>query len=131
VATIPLSHHDLLRSQVAILATIGADARPQLSAVWFLADEDGVGLSLNTARRKVKNLLANPVCTLFILDLTNPARYLEIRGDAEIQPDEVYTFADRVGAKYGADLRTMDAPGELRVRVRIKPARINAVDMSR
>lgn len=30
-----------------------------------------------------------------ILDLAVPYRYLEIRGDAEISPDEDYAFADR------------------------------------
>ena len=76
------------------------------------------------------NLLRNPACTLFILDLGMPARYLEIRGDAEITPDGDYAFADQVGAKYGgADLRTRDQPGESRVKVVLRPARVNAIDM--
>ena len=58
-----------------------------------------------------------------------PYRRLEIRGDAEIRPDESYSFADRVGAKYRTDLRERDKPGETRVAVTIKPSRINAVDM--
>jgi hypothetical protein len=57
---IPASHRDLLDGQVATLGTIGPDGRPQLSAVWFLADGDTVRLSLNTARQKTKNLQANP-----------------------------------------------------------------------
>jgi len=60
VNTIPESHRDLLESDVAVLATIGSDSRPQLSAVWFLADDDGIRLSLNTSRQKVRNLRANP-----------------------------------------------------------------------
>ena len=127
---IPESHRDLLDSPVATLATIGPDGRPQLSEIWFLADSDTVALSLNTSRQKVKNLQRNPACTLFILDLAMPARYLEIRGDAEITPDDDYAFADRVGAKYGgADLRTRDKPGESRVVVTIRQARVNAIDM--
>ena len=130
MAGIPDSHRDLLDVPVATLATVGPDGRPQLSEIWFLAEGDTVALSLNTSRQKVKNLLRNPACTLFILDLGIPARYLEIRGDAEITPDDDYTFADQVGAKYGgADLRTRDKPGESRVKVVIKPARINAIDM--
>jgi PPOX class probable F420-dependent enzyme len=127
---IPDSHRDLLESPVATLATIGPDGRPQLSEIWFLADGDTVALSLNTSRQKVRNLQRNPACTLFILDLAIPARYLEIRGDAEITPDDDYAFADQVGAKYGgADLRTRDNPGESRVAVTIRPARVNAIDM--
>ncbi|HEY7626109.1 MAG TPA: PPOX class F420-dependent oxidoreductase, partial [Ilumatobacteraceae bacterium] len=109
MATVPDSHRDLLDAPVATLATIGADGRPQLSAVWFLADDDGVRISLNTARQKTKNLAKRSPATLFILDTANPARYLEIRGDATLEPDDDYAFADQVGAKYGGiDLRTID-----------------------
>lgn len=126
---VPASHQDLLASPVATLATVGPDGRPQLSAVWFLAEDDNVKISLNTARQKTRNLLANPAATLFLLDLANPYRYLELRGDAEVAPDDDYGFADRVGAKYGADLRAHDRPGESRVVVTLRPVRVNAVDM--
>ncbi|HWD25002.1 MAG TPA: PPOX class F420-dependent oxidoreductase [Acidimicrobiales bacterium] len=125
----PESHRDLLQSAVATLATIGPDSRPQLSAVWFLAEDDSVAISLNTSRQKVKNLIERPQCCLFILDLGAPQRYLEIRGDAEITPDEEYAFAERVGQKYGANLREYDGPGARRVIVHIRPSRVNAIDM--
>jgi PPOX class probable F420-dependent enzyme len=124
--TIPESHRDLLAGDFATLATVGPDGRPQLTEVWFLAEGDTVRVSLNTTRQKMKNLLANPAVSLFLLDLTNPYHYLEIRGDAEIEPDDDYAFADQVGAKYGSDLRNMDNPGEKRVAVTIRPARIHA-----
>jgi PPOX class probable F420-dependent enzyme len=126
---IPSSHRDLLDGQFATLGTVGPDGRPQLSEIWFLADGDTVAISLNSTRQKTRNLRANPAACLFLLDLATPSRYLEIRGDAEITPDEDYKFADRVGAKYQADLRVHDQPGETRVKVTIRPARINAVDM--
>jgi PPOX class probable F420-dependent enzyme len=121
--TIPDSHRDLLSAQVAVLGTIGSSGRPQLSGVWFLAEDDTVKLSLNTARQKLKNLQANPKCSLLIFG-EPPYRYVELRGDAEIAPDDDYSFADKVGAKYGADLRTMDKPGETRVVVTIHPKRV-------
>jgi PPOX class probable F420-dependent enzyme len=129
VSGIPESHRDLLDAQVATLATIAPDGRPQVTAVWFLGDEGELRMSLNTVRKKVKNMQRNPACTLFILDLANPYRYLEVRGDAEISPDDDYTFADRLGAKYGADLRRIDKPGEVRVIVTMRPTKINAVNM--
>ena len=70
---IPASHRDLLDGQVATLATVGPDGRPQVSEVWFLAEGDAEGdtvaISLNTSRQKTKNLRANPAATVFLLDL--------------------------------------------------------------
>jgi len=129
MSIIPDTHRDLLSAQVATLATIGTDGRPQLSEVWFLAEGDTVSISLNSTRQKTKNLSRNPACNLFILDLANPYRYLELRGDAEITPDADYAFATKVGAKYGADVRAHDHPGESRVVVTVRPTRVNAVNM--
>jgi PPOX class probable F420-dependent enzyme len=129
VPSIPDSHADLLEGEFATLATISVDGRPQLSEVWFLAEDGTVRISLNTARQKLKNLSENSACCLFLLDLANPYRYLEIRGDAEVAPDQDYVFADRVGAKYQADLRDHDGPEDKRVVVSIRPTRINAVNM--
>jgi PPOX class probable F420-dependent enzyme len=128
---IPASHRDLLDGQFATLATVGKDGRPQLSEVWFLAEDDTIGLSLNTSRQKAKNLAANPAVNLFLLDLASAYKYLEIRGDAEVTSDDDYEYADKVGAKYSADLRSRDLPGEKRVKVLIRPTRINAIDMRR
>ena len=134
MSTVPESHRSLLDLPITTLATVGPDGRPQLSAVWLLVDEvDGdqvFKVSLNTSRQKTKNLLANPVIALFFVDVADPARYLEVRGDAQVDADDDYEFADRVGAKYGgADLRQMDRPGESRVVVTVRPSRVNAVDM--
>jgi len=126
---IPENYRDLLSADVATLGTIGPDGRPQLSEVWFLAEGDTVSISLNSSRQKMKNLLANPAVSLLILDLGMPYRYLELRGDAEVSPDPDYVFADKVGAKYGADPRVHDQPGHTRYVVTIRPARVNAVNM--
>ena len=126
---IPASHCDLLDGDFATLATVGPDGRPQVSEVWFLAEGDSVALSLNSSRQKTRNLQANPAVSLLLLDLTVPYRYLEIRGDAEITPDDDYSFAEKAGSKYGSDLRERDQPGQTRVKVVIRPTRINAVDM--
>lgn len=126
---VPSSHLDLLDAATGVLATIGPDGRPQLSAVWFLRDGDLPKFSLHTSRQKVKNLRANRAITLFIHDPAAPTRYLEIRGDAVIEEDPDYSFADRVGAKYGADLRAFDGGHADRVIVSITPTRVNAVDM--
>ena len=90
---IPASHHDLVDAQVATLGTIDPAGRPHLSEVWFLHDDGTFRISLHEGRQKTKNLRRNPAVSLFILDLENPMRYLEIRGDAELVVDESYAFA--------------------------------------
>ncbi len=125
---VPETHQDLLQSPFATLATIGPDGRPQLTEVWFLYDNGSVALSLNTDRQKTKNLQARPQCSLLILDLAVPQRYLELRGDAEVTPDDG-SFVAKVGKRYGFDLVAYDGPSSERVVVRIVPRRINAVDM--
>lgn len=126
----PDSHRDLLDAQVASLATIGGDDYPQVTEVWFLHEKGELRISLNDSRLKTRNLAKRPRCSLLILDLSNPYRYLEVRGNARIEPDDDYAFADRVGAKYGTDLRVHDAPGQSRVVVTIEPVNVYAVDMS-
>jgi PPOX class probable F420-dependent enzyme len=131
MATFPDSHRDLLDTQVGTLATIDDDGYPQLSEVWFLLDDGELKTSLNTTRHKTKNLSKRPECSLLIVDLRNPYRYLEVRGRAHLEPDDDYAFARKVGAKYGgADLKEHDQSGESRVVVTIEPVKIHAVDMS-
>jgi PPOX class probable F420-dependent enzyme len=126
----PESHADLLDGQFATLATIGADGAPQLTEVWFLHDDGELKTSLNTARLKTRNLQARPQAALFLLDLENPYRYLAVRGQARIEPDDDYAFADKLGAKYGgADLREHDGPGETRVIVTLVPDHVTPVNM--
>jgi PPOX class probable F420-dependent enzyme len=130
MSTFPDSHRDLLDGQVASLATIGGDGFPQVTEIWFLHDDGQLKLSLNDARLKTRNLSKRPQCSLLLLDLENPYRYLEVRGTARIEPDADYEFARRLGAKYDADLSDHDKPGESRVVVTIEPANVYAVDMS-
>jgi PPOX class probable F420-dependent enzyme len=127
----PASHRDLLDTKFATLATVAADGTPYLSEVWFLHEDGELKISLNSSRLKTKHLQARPRCSLFILDLGNPMRYVDVRGVAKIERDDDYAFADRVGAKYGADLRVHDGPGDHRLVVTIEPGSVYAVDMSR
>ena len=127
MVSIPASHRPLLDAPVGVLATIGPDGLPQATALWFLFDDanNAVRFSLNTTRQKVKNLRTRPEASLLVLDPANPYRTIELRGRVEIEADDDYAFADRVGNKYGADLRTMDRPGEKRVAITLRPAKVN------
>ncbi len=130
---LPDTHRDLLNTDVGILATLGKGGYPQVTALWFLFDEDDgmVKLYLNETRQKIKNLYRNQECTFFIVDLVNPLRTLEIRARAELQPDPDYTFVDKFNKKYNADIRKMDPPGQARLIVTLHPVRVIASDLSK
>ena len=65
-----------------------------------------------------------------LLAQDNPAPYkvldtVRLMGNGGID----YVFADKVGAKYNADLRQYDPPGETRVVVTLIADRVRVVDM--
>lgn len=128
--SIPDTFQDLLQTQVAVLATVGSNGRPQQSATWFLAEGGSISFSLSGDRQKTSNLRRDPNCSVFLFDPANLFRYLEIRGTAQLEPDPDYEFASQVGAKYGADLRQYDKPGDARFKVTLVAERVRPVDMS-
>jgi PPOX class probable F420-dependent enzyme len=124
----PSTHADLLDAQVATLATIDDDGLPQLTEVWFIHDGGELRLSLNGDRFKTANLKARGACSLLIVDLSNPYRYLEVRGIARVEEDGG-ELARKVGQKYDADLTAYDQPGDTRHAVTIEPRKIYPVTM--
>ncbi len=129
MTTFPHSHAEFLDFPVAVLTTIGDDGFPQSTLIWFLHDDGELKISLNKTRLKVKNLRRRPQVSLLIPDLSDQMRYLEVRGNARLEDDADGSFAQKVGAKYGADLAAYDAPGDERVVATIEPAHMRAVDM--
>jgi PPOX class probable F420-dependent enzyme len=123
----PDSHRDLLDARtVAILSTIDPAGFPQATALWYLLDEDGrLKLAVNSSRKKLDNLRSNPQCTLFVLDVTNVYRTIEVRARATVELDHDYALSDRVGRKYGDDLRRYDPPDTVRYVVTLDPVRVN------
>jgi PPOX class probable F420-dependent enzyme len=123
----PESALDLLNAPgTAMLSTKTPDGLIQTTAVWYLFDDDQLKISIAGARKKLRNLQEDPAATVFLLDATNPFHFIEVRGKATLEADPEYAFRNKVGAKYGADMTTFDAPGTTRYTVTINPDRINA-----
>lgn len=126
LVSIPASHADLIdKNQILIMATNGPDGFPQVTAMWFLREGESLRVSLNNTRQKTKNVLNDQKVSLFFVDPDSPYRTLEIRAIASVEPDPDYVFADKIGAKYGANLRENDRPGESRVVVSFEPVKVN------
>ena len=120
------SHRDLLDAPgVLALSTLTPAGAIQTTAVWYLLDDDGtIVVSANGERAKVGYLQQSPTVNAFIIDPANPFRTLEIRGTATVTADEDFSMRARVGAKYGTDMSTFDAPGATRWTIRISPDKV-------
>jgi len=132
MTTIPASHLDLLEQPTGVFATIDPQSRPQLTVMGFMLDDDGVvKLSFPSTRAKTKNLRARPQCSLLIRDPLDGYRYLELRADATLRPDDDYVFADEIARRRygGVDLRQIDGPGATRVVAELDLVRVNAVQV--
>ena len=98
---IPASHRDLLMRPICgVLSTLGVDGQPQSSLVWI--DVDGGYTQANTTleRQKGRNLLTNPKVSLLVVDPENTARFMQIRGDAELITEGALDHLDRLTRKY-------------------------------
>jgi PPOX class probable F420-dependent enzyme len=127
MSSLPTSHRDLLDAPgVGILSTITPNGDVQSTAIWYLHDDGQLKISISAARKKLRNLQSNPSATFFLLDPTNPFRFVEIRGKATVEADADFSFRAKVGSHYGADLSNFDQPGDLRYVVTLHPARVNA-----
>jgi PPOX class probable F420-dependent enzyme len=135
-ATIPNSHLDLLLDPiVGVLTTLMPDGQPQMSIVWV--DYDGQYVLINTTleRQKGKNMAANPMVNVLIIDPKNDSRYLEVRGEvSQITQEGAIAHADKQTKAYSSGARNRfygdvypeaQQNEETRVIVKIAPKRIN------
>jgi PPOX class probable F420-dependent enzyme len=132
VLTIPESHRDLLERPVCgVLTTLMPDGRPHACLVWL--DHDGTCVRINTTLQRLsgRNLLADPRLSLLVVDPLDTARFIALRGRAELVRDGAVEHLDGLtrrytthpcyhGHVYPADQATL----EERVIVRIHARRI-------
>jgi PPOX class probable F420-dependent enzyme len=95
------SHLDLLTRPICgVFTTVGLDGQPQSSLVWVdLADGCAV-VNTTLERQKGRNLLANPKVSLLMVDPDNTARFIQIRGDAELVMVGALDHLDALTRKY-------------------------------
>jgi PPOX class probable F420-dependent enzyme len=126
------SHADLLTRPICgVFTTMSPDGQPQSSLVWV--DHDGECARINTTleRQKGRNLRINPKVSLLVVDPDNTARFIQIRGDAELVTDGALEHLDALTRKYtgkpayyGFVYPVEQQARETRVIVRIHPRRV-------
>ncbi|WP_286257672.1 PPOX class F420-dependent oxidoreductase [Streptomyces graminofaciens] len=108
----------------ASVATLGPGGAPQNSVVWIKREGDTVLFSSTAGRQKIRNLERDPRVSVSVFDLANPYTSVEIRGTAEILPDEDKRLPHELSHKYLGIDPPAEKDDEVRVIVRIVPERI-------
>lgn len=108
---------DLLeRPIVCVLATSRPDGVLQVNPMWFQFDGTNIRFSHTSRRSKFRNLQANPVMTVLVVDPDNTQRYIELRGRlSEAIEDPTGEFHQILGRRYGDDNTAPPADAEYRV----------------
>lgn len=121
---VPETYQDLLADETkafAFLATLMPDGSPQVTPLWF--NTDGEHLLINSAKGRIKdkNMRARPQVAVTLMDLENPYRYIQIRGEVvEITEKGAEAHINALSQKYRS--RPFDlSPGEIRVTYKITP----------
>jgi PPOX class probable F420-dependent enzyme len=105
------------------VATLDPGGRPQTSLVWAKTDGNDVLFSTIKGRRKYANLTRDPRVSVLVYDVADPYTYAEVRGIAEITDDPDAALINELALKYTGEPFGV-RPGEQRVIVRIRPARV-------
>jgi PPOX class probable F420-dependent enzyme len=128
---IPERVHDILHDKpTGYLATMRPDGRLSVNPVALLFDGEHVRVSTVERRRKVRNLRLDDRCAIAVPHRNNPNRYVEIRGRAEIEPDEGNAFVNAMARHYmGVDEYPFDRPKDHRVVITIHAEQVSVIDV--
>jgi PPOX class probable F420-dependent enzyme len=109
------------------LATVRPDGRPHLMPVWAVWHEDALWFSSSLGSRKIRNLQAEPRCSLSTEDGDRP---LVIEGRAEIVTDldRIAAFLAASNAKYKVDYGIDFLDPAVNASVRVAPDWAFALD---
>jgi len=109
----------------AVVATQRTDGSPHQTVVWV--DTDGEDVLFNTAegRTKPRNMRANPVVSIMVVDPQNGYHWVSVTGTAALTHAGADAHIDALAKKYlNADSYPFRKEGEVRVIVRVRPDRI-------
>ena len=126
---IPENYQDLLADETkayVYLATVMADGTPQVTPVWFSADENYILINTAAGRVKDRNMQARPHVALVFQDPTNPFRYMQVRGKiAERTTEGAVAHIHALSQKYMGKDWSIPA-GEERVIFKISADKVDA-----
>jgi len=126
---IPDEYLDLFQEKtkaMLFLATTMPDGSPQVTPVWFSADERHILVNSAKGRVKDRNMRARPRVALVIQDPNDIYRYIQIRGRVvEITEQGADEHINALSLKYDSESWRKKA-GETRVMYKILPEHVDA-----
>ena len=129
--TFPTEFLDLFREEtraLLYLATIMPDGSPQVTPVWFSAEEEHILINTNEGRVKDRNMKARPRVAMVIQDPKNQDRYLGMRGEIVGYTREgADEHINRLSLKY-YNKPWSYLEGQRRIIYRIKPSHFDLHD---
>ncbi|MFD1148571.1 PPOX class F420-dependent oxidoreductase [Saccharothrix hoggarensis] len=108
----------------SVLATVNPDGSPQTSVVWVTRDGDDLLFSTLRDRAKERNLRRDPRASVSVWSSEDPEVYAEIRGTVTIAEDSGRELANALSHKYYGRDFPEDAPGRVRVVLRLTPTKV-------
>ncbi|AXI78260.1 PPOX class F420-dependent oxidoreductase [Peterkaempfera bronchialis] len=108
----------------ATLATVQPDGSPQLSVVWVKRDGDDVLISTVEGRRKHLNMVKDSRVSVIVNPPDAPYTYAEVRGEAILTTEGGRELINDLSHKYMGQDYGYDGPDDVRVVVRIRPAKV-------
>jgi PPOX class probable F420-dependent enzyme len=108
----------------AALATINKDGTPQLTAMWYLLEDDTIVMNTKIKRIKERNMRRDPrisVCILEGYSYVTASGRVEMIDDPEIAQKDIYRLAVRYNGEEEAQLQMKQQfSKEQRVTLRLK-----------
>ena len=112
------------RPNYAVLCTLNPDGSPHASMMWVGRDGDDLLFSTVAGRRKERNMRRDPRVSVVVSDRADPEVYVEVRGTATITEEGGRELDDVLSWKYDGKAAGADAPGAVRVVVRVRPTKV-------
>lgn len=112
---------------VGVVTTLRGDGSPHSTVVWV--ENAGGELSFNTVtgRAKERHVSGDPRVSLIVVNPENAYQWISITGTAELTQEDADPHIDRLAKKYlGQDTYPWRSPDEQRVKVRIRPEKVDS-----
>lgn len=109
----------------AAFTTMLPSGYPMTHVMWVDCDDEHMLINTEIDRQKYRNVQANPLVTVTVIDSTNPYRFVEVRGEVveSVLGDEARSNIDALSQKYtGQPYNAANIKTE-RVILKIRPSR--------